>query len=109
MFAVLDDIYALTKPERTRDVHDLLAHNLFQYAGIRLHAGKTRTWNRAGEIPERMEEFGEDLWIPAGVKILGTPVGSLDFVESVTEERLEKEQELWRAIPSVPDLQCAWQ
>ena len=25
-----------------------------------------------------------------------------------TEERLEKEQELWRAIPSVPDLQCAW-
>ena len=56
-----------------------------------------------------MEEFGEDVWSPVGVKILGTPVGSLDFVESVTEERLEKEQELWRAIPSVPDLQCAWQ
>ena len=77
---------------------------------MRLHAGKkTQTWNRTGEIPERMEEFGEDVWSPLGVKILGTPVGSLEFVESVTEERLEKEQELWRAIPSVPDLQCAWQ
>ena len=81
LFAFLDDIYALTKPERTRHVYDLLAHNLFQYAGIRLHAGKTRTWNRAGEIPERTEEFGEDVWSPVGVKILGTPVGSLDLLD----------------------------
>ena len=80
LFAFLDDIYALTKPEWTRDVYDLLAHNFFQYAGIRLHAGKTPTWNQAGEIPERMEEFGEDVWSPVGVNILGTPVGSLDFV-----------------------------
>ena len=42
-------------------------------------------------------------------KNIGDTNGSSDFVESVTEERLEKEQELWRAIPSVPDLQCAWQ
>ena len=26
-----------------------------------------------------------------------------------TQERLEEEQRLWDAIPSVPDLQCAWQ
>ena len=107
LFAFLDDIYALTKPERTRHVYDLLAHNLFQYAGIRLHAGKTRTWNRAGEIPERTEELGEDVWSPVGVKISGDTSGQFGLIGQRSD--WEKEQELWRAIPSVPDLQCAWQ
>ena len=43
------------------------------------------------------------------MKILGTPVGSAEFVESVIRDRLKKERELWQAIPKVHDLQCAWQ
>ena len=47
-------------------------------------------------------------WSPRGVKIVGTPLGS-DAFEEMCEEWLQSEQELWDAIPSVPDLQCAWQ
>ena len=44
-------------------------------AGIKLHTGKTRTWNRATE----MEELGDEVWNLPGMKILGTPVGSEEF------------------------------
>ena len=39
---------------------------------------------------------------------MGTPVGTPEFVEDVTQRRLEEESRLWEAIPSVPDLQSAW-
>ena len=91
------------------DIYDLLAEKLFAVAGIRLHIGKTRVWNRAGEAPDRLEEFGPLVWRPAGLNILGTPVGTSDFHGEATRERLEEETQLWRAIPWVLDLQCAWQ
>ena len=53
--------------------------------------------------------WGPVVWSPAGLKILGTPVGSAEFVESAIRDRLEKERDLWQAIPKVHDLQCAWQ
>ena len=47
LFAFLDDIYVLAKPGRVRDIYNLLDERLFTRAGIQLHTGKTRTWNRA--------------------------------------------------------------
>ena len=78
-------------------------------AGIRLHDGKTRVWNRSGTCPEEMEALGPEVWSPEGVKILGTPVGSIDYVQRMMEQRIQEEQKLWTAISWVPDLQCAWQ
>ena len=37
------------------------------------------------------------------------PVGNNEFVRRLSEERIRKDQHLWRAIVWVPDLQCAWQ
>ena len=102
-------MYAVTASDRTRPVYELLAAALFEAAGIRLNEGKTRTWNRAGLRPPDMESLGEEVWCPAGVQALGTPVGTDDFVEALVAERLLDEQRLWQAIPEVPDLQCAWQ
>ena len=109
LFAFLDDVYALSTPERCRKIYDLLADRLLHRAGIRLHTGKTRTWNRAAEVPERMEELGANVWNPEGLKVLGTPVGTPRFHQAASEERLQKEEEFWRTIPWVCDLQCAWQ
>ena len=72
LFAFLDDVCAVSAPERTRNIYDMLADKLFRRAGIRLHNGKTRTWNKEGEVPERMPEMGPEVWSPAGLKILGT-------------------------------------
>ena len=58
-------------------------------------------WN--GRLPLEMM-----LGALVALKILGTPVGSHEFVEAKIEARLADERLLWEAISWVPDLQCAW-
>ena len=41
--------------------------------------------------------------------MLGTPIGSEEYIARKLDERISKERELCRAIPTVMDLQCAWQ
>ena len=108
LFAFLDDVYVVAQPTRVRFIYNLLGARFNAEAGIELHEGKTRTWNRRGVCPEAMQELGPDVWSPCGIKILGTPVGSQEYVERL-EERLDDEEKLWNAISWVPDLQCAWQ
>ena len=88
LFAYLDDVYAVATPDRVRPIYDLLGVTLFDRAGIRLHTGKTRTWNRAGQRPPDMEDLGPDVWSQEGVKILGTPLGSDVFIVTSTTARL---------------------
>ena len=109
LFAFLDDVNAVCGPNRTREVFDLLAHHLWRVAGIRLHTGKTRVWNRSGVSPPNVEDLGEQVWNPAGIKVLGTPVGTDQFVSDVVAERVQEETRLWEAVEWVPDLQVAWQ
>ena len=111
-FAFLDDflfLYVVCSPERTTTICKLLGDRQEAMAGIQLQEGKTGVWNRAGACLDRVVMLGREVWSPSGTKILGTPVGSPDFVRSLTEERLNEERKLWQAISWVPDLQCAWQ
>ena len=131
LFAFLDDVYAVCAPERVGEVYMALEKALREQAGIQLHEGKTKVWNKAGVQPQvvrsgehgvgigtgpgvgeseeaRVERIIREAWSPEGVKVLGTPVGSPAFVEKLAKERMADEQELLDAIPYVPDLQCAW-
>ena len=89
-----------------REIYDLLGERLFSRAGIQLHTGKTRTWNRAGAPPPRMEELEFDVWSSSGIKILGTPVGDVEFVRRLSEVRIRRRGALvegaWQIL-----LQCA--
>ena len=49
------------------------------------------------------------MWNSEGIKILGTPVGSDQFVQEVRDSRLEEEGRLWEGLSWVLDVQCAWQ
>ena len=109
LFAYLDDVYVSSPPNRTRDGYNLLEQQLLAGAGIQLHTGKTRVWNRAGTCPPGVEDLGEDVWSPDGIKILGTAIVSPEFVHSFIERRLEDEGRLWEAVTWVPDLQSALQ
>ena len=95
LFAFLDDIYIVSSPARTRRIYDLLQTHLM--AGIQLHEGKTSVWNKAGVCLPEVAELGDEVWSPRGVKILGTPVGSPEFVHALARDRLE-ERLLWEAI-----------
>ena len=109
LFAFLDDVYVISSPARTKPIYEVLRDRLQVSAGIQLHQGKTRVWNRAGVRPLGIEEWGEDVWSPHGLKILGTPVGTQEFVRAIGEERLQEERKLWEALSWVSDLQAAWQ
>ena len=67
--AYLDDVYIVCQPDRVRFLFDLLAEALFRVAGIRLHDGKTRVWNRSGIVPQNVEELGPDVWQPRGITV----------------------------------------
>ena len=107
--AFLDDVYALCEPARVRPIYDLLADALHRAAGIQLHQGKTRVWNRGGVLPENISDLGPDVWCADGIMVLGTPLGNDAFAATQVQERLDDERLLWDAIPTVPDLQSAWQ
>ena len=94
LFAYLDDVYVSSPPNRTRDGYNLLEQQLLAGAGIQLHTGKTRVWNRAGTCSPGVEDLGQDVWSPDGIKFLGTPIGSPEFVHSFIERRLEDEGRL---------------
>ena len=49
---------SMAKPDRIRTIYDLLSVKLSTMAGIQLHTGKTRTWNKAGVALRRMAELG---------------------------------------------------
>ena len=74
VFAYLD-VYVIAAPGCVREAYDLLSDTLQEPAGIQLHTGKTRVWNRAGECLDGFADLGADVWNPEGVKVLGTLVG----------------------------------
>ena len=92
LFTYLDDVHVVSLPDRTREAYNILQEQLLVGAGIQLHTGKTRVWNRGGTQPADLEELGEEVWSPSGIKILGTPLGSPEFVRSVVEKAGRREQ-----------------
>ena len=60
VFAFLDDVYVVAPPERVRVLYDALAAALWAHARIRLHEGKTRIWNAAGEEPPNIADLAAD-------------------------------------------------
>eukprot|EP00439_Symbiodinium_sp_Y106_P003249 s2597_g1.t1 len=87
IFAFLDDTYVVSAPERTGELHGALEDALWRHARLRLHQGKTRVWNAAGEEPSglaRLQPVAADpVWtgawsLPAdqrGLLVLGAPLG----------------------------------
>ena len=96
LFAYLDDVYVVTKPDRVATVYNVLQENLWFCAGVRINSGKTQVWNAAGRKPpvcEAMDRIAQaqhpeaKVWreseVPVdrqGVKVLGAPIGHPAFV-----------------------------
>ena len=102
LFAFLNDVYVVSNPDRTRPLYDLLGEKL-AHAGIRLHAGKTRMWNKASERPPNIDDQkGSRYWGPQWVQ-----------TRSCCEQRhpvRRKRSDCGRPCHAwVPDAQCAWQ
>ena len=90
LLAFKDDIYTVTMPERVREVHRVLEESLWSESGIRVHQGKTKIWNAAGEKPPRCElEKTATVGDPTAVvwwhQDIGNSLGHQDFVTTQLE------------------------
>ena len=95
LFAFLDDIWFVTKPERVRDVHNLAERELWREAGIQVHTGKTHVCRSGTKPPECdamqrravVDNPDARVWLGTevptrqqGTKVLGCPPGHDDFI-----------------------------
>ena len=77
--------------------------------------GKCRAWSAAGgPAPPGIVDLGPDVWrgdrtsSECGLKILGAPLGSDEFIDTFLQERIRDEALLIDRLAYVQDLQCAW-
>ena len=110
LFAFHDDIYMVTMPERVGAVCAIMEEQLRTRAQIRIHGGKTGIVVERGHMRCVGASPGRGSDIPSsqqGIKVLGTPLGHVDFIAqhlNVTEEQ----RCLLERIPMVQDVQSAW-
>ena len=115
LLAFLDDVYIKTTRTRARAAFDTTTDALLRMAQIDTNLGKCRAYGRTPEAaPQDMLALGPDVWrsdapaVERGVKVLGTPIGSPEFVQAHLATRLADEQVLLDRLAVLPDAQCAW-
>ena len=112
LFAYLDDIYVVCRPDRAKAVFELIERTLSAHTGVHCNMGKTRVWNRGGVEPPGVRELGPEVWVggaerPAeqrGVKVLGTPLGTAEYATALGKKRYEKQNKLLQYLPKLLDL-----
>jgi len=115
LVAFLDDVYIKTTRGRARTAFDIVTQSLLGRAQIDTNLGKCGMYGRRdAPAPDDVRNLGADVWRSdappeqRGLKILGTPVGSGEFVQAHLNARLQDEQVLLDRLSAVPDPQCAW-
>ena len=123
LFAYLDDIYVVCLPERVSAIYKLLGQALEENARIQMHLGKTQVWNRGGHMPPGCDSMqvaaqrvdpharvwrGEGPSHEQGIRVLGIPIGHVDFVQAQLRSKTEMHRVLHERLLSVQDLQSAW-
>ena len=112
LFAYLDYLYFVCRPERVGAAHSLLERHL-------------QVWNRSGVFPPACVAlqyaaklvcpiaivWRRDSRLPAhqqGFKVLVVPLGHPEFVQRLLEGKIAEHRVLVERIPEVPDTQSEW-
>ena len=124
LFAFLDDLYVVSKPDRVGEIYRTMQESLWAHVGIKIHGGKIHVWNSAGVKPDvcdalqRIAQASDPnamVWCGSelpptmqGMKVLDTPLGHPDCVATCLEGNATETCKVAGSIPSAPDVQCAW-
>ena len=117
-----DDVHAVAQHKRIVAVHRILGEELWQHSRIRINAGRTEIWNRGGHVPSGYETFLNEarainphakVWFGRsdrppeknGIRILGTLLGTAEYVRSQLDATQAAHKLLLQRIPAVQDLQ----
>ena len=122
VFAYLDDIYVVCRPEAVRDCFGIVQEVLQRVCHIDIHLGKLAAWSRQEALaPDGVNDLRPSttaeeapVWksnLPRhqrGIKIVGTPLGTPEFISAVGQEVVEEEAQLLQQMPQLTSLQIAW-
>ena len=125
IFAFLDDMYLVCRPDRVVAVYEIVRQELQRHTNIDIHCGKTKIWNRSGEKPSGVDQLTAaarvqdpraivwrgDAELPVseqGMKVLGVPLGREEYAIRFLEKKTEHHDTLFDRIPLVPDVQASW-
>ena len=117
ILAYLDDIYVVC--ERAEVVECLRTDKavLSDTCHIDVNIGKLAAWSKeASPPPAGLDEFGRtsDIWksdLPpdsCGIKVLGTPLGTPEFIDKFCQEAADEKMQLINLIPKLSSLQSSW-
>jgi hypothetical protein len=80
-----------------------------------VNLGKLAVWSpTASSVPEDVALLGVDVWkadLPShdcGIKIVGAPIGHVDYIVSVGVQKLGEEAQLISSLLKLPSIQIAW-
>ena len=115
ILSFLDDLYVVTTKTRAATAFRIVADEVERHAGVRSHLGKLRMWCKGGgEAPPDVAALGPEVWTAAnpadtnGLTILGTPLGTQEYINAHADKRLQQEQKLLQQITLLDDPQQAW-
>ena len=125
LMAFLDDVYVATPtPDRVGPIYTTLDVDLYRHARVRINGGKTQVWNAAGiraRTCDELERIAQEadprarVWrgshlplVQQGITVLGTPLGSVEFVQAHLHKTLADHDTLLSRIPLLDDTQSAW-
>ena len=97
------------------DSLNVVREALREVCHIDVHLGKLAAWSKErAEPPPGLEQFGNNVWKSNldpesnGLKVLGTPLGSQDFIDKLCDEMANERMQLINLIPKLFSLQAAW-
>ena len=123
LFAFLDDIYVVCVAERVGVIHARIEMDLWEFALIQVHLGKTQVWNRGGHCPPGCTHLqaaaqvvdpdarvwcGDGELEVQGPRVLGIPIGNPAFAHSEPRKKTVLHSVLLNRTPVVQDLHNAW-
>ena len=83
---------------------------------IDINLGKLKAWSPgADDVPSGLPALGADVWCGVGkpvdqqgIKVLGTPIGTPEFVAEFGRQAVTEEAQLLEKLPKLTSLQIAW-
>ena len=115
LIAYLDDIYVVCECMDVNHCVEVVRNTLLRVCHIDTNVGKLAAWckNRSHPPDGFVEAYGAHAWKPdkpegqRGIKILGAPFGSDQFMQQFFTDQLNEEAKLLRALPKLPSLQSS--
>ena len=113
-FAYLDDVYLLVRRDRAKTMFDRFSSLIERHAGVQVHMGKTRAWSSRTACPIGIGELGQQVWcgdkpaIECGLKMLGAPIGTKEYMTKWCLDRYAKVAELSDKLSCIEDPQSRW-